>query len=417
MTDPIDHINLDKKLTYIVACSGGLDSAVLLYLLKKKDYNVRVIHMNYGLRGGDSDKDEEFVQNLCDELDVSLDIRRSKMYGTSTEKINIQLETRNERYQWFEEILERSKNNRIALGHHQDDQIETFYLNLSRGAGVLGLSAMLPEHNGIVRPMLNIGKEELIQYASDNDIHWCEDSSNAESKYRRNKLRNVILPELYSSIPDLKESVLLIITKMQELQLELEQRCKSIAKSAMTNGVLLNSDIKNLNDLELIELFRQLGVTYNEHLEVLKTEKTGGIVKVNSPDFDIIAKERDGYSLISSNAKPSIRFETEDCDELPKRFNKQVLYLDKNKIIGDLKIRVWEIGDRIKPVGLDGSKLVSKVIKEGKLSTKDKLRCVVLTDSENILWVPGLSVGRTALADHNSQEIMKVSISPQEPQV
>lgn len=400
---------LKDKILY-VACSGGMDSMLLLAITSKYFTNVTALHMNYGLRGKESDEDEAFVREFCQKRGIKFLSKRSNL-STQTDA-NIQLEARKERYKWFQEILDISPNNRVLLAHHADDQVETFFMNLIRNSGVMGLAAMPEEHDGIVRPLLEFTKEELKNLAVSLGVNWREDSSNKESKYVRNSWRNEYLPFIEKEIPGIREEVVFLISKFQELQNVLEGKVKPLTNSLHEQEFIGDQKYDEMDVFEQVELWRQLGqhASIVEELKRLKQKGKYLYLKENEFGFDLLVREADGYSFIRSKAVEEVpELLIEKVQNIPDEFDLNTLYLDEDRVKGDLILRTWKQGDRIHPVGMKGSKLVSDILSDKKLRFKDKLRTLVLCDDDNVLWLAGLKVGRYALADSKSQNILRIS--------
>lgn len=399
-----------KEKSIFLGCSGGVDSMVLLHLLHSLNIQLSVLHVNYQLRGNDSDGDEQFVRSVCDELKIPFLVRRVDLKSQLENGGNLQEEARNFRYAWFHEILAKDSTHCVALAHHQDDQIETFWLNLARKSGILGLSCMKREHNRIVRPLLDFSRAEILKFATVNSIQWREDQSNRSNAYRRNRLRNIILPELDTSIPTLRSSTLELIAHFQQTQTELEQRTHPFVLSILEDGKLPISTFDQFSIEECIELLRQLNIapSYAERLSIL-SEK-GKYLEVHSKYFSKIV--RDKHQLTFLRKQETHRYLIlEEVEELPSSFSKDVVYLDADKIHGELQLRKWEIGDRISPVGMKGSQLISDIIKDAKITADIKEHQLVVHDDLSILWCVGLKISRNALPDSTSEKILRCSIS------
>jgi tRNA(Ile)-lysidine synthase len=402
----------DPFKRYFIACSGGSDSMTLLHLFHKLNKNVSAVHINYLLRGDDSEKDQEFVEATCKELGIPCHVKRVDLNRYLDEAGgNLQEQARKVRYSYFE-TFKVKRDHFIVLGHHSDDQVETFFLNLARGGGILGLSAMLPEHDQYLRPLLHYSKEEILEYAQKNNIKWREDSSNAKSDYNRNKLRNVILPELENEIPSLKESVLTLVDAFQSTQRELENTVKELARKVEAERQLFVNEYEKLDEFERIELLRQLDLspTVADELNKLIHAEKGRKIHLHDSRFQMIIREMDHFYFGENEPiliLPAILKTT--VDELPSTFSKDEVYLDPAKIRGELAVRTWRIGDRMKPVGLNGSKLISDILTDAKVPHSVRSRQLVLTDDEKILWCVGFAIGREAIATKNSQ-ILKVGL-------
>lgn len=184
----------DTKI--ILGISGGPDSTSLLDVFSKlqKKYNLElaIAHVNYHLRGYDSDQDEKFAEKLAEKYNLSLDILDVKV----EEKDKSEEKLRDMRYAFFEEVRKENKFDLIAVAHNADDQAETVLMRLIRGTGLNGLSAMRPKNGKIIRPLLEISRQEIISYLKKNKLSYRIDKTNNESVYLRNKIRNKLIPYL-----------------------------------------------------------------------------------------------------------------------------------------------------------------------------------------------------------------------------
>ncbi|MBS5511736.1 MAG: tRNA lysidine(34) synthetase TilS [Clostridium sp.] len=195
----------DRGDGVLAAVSGGADSVCLLLLLNglAAELGIRVFafHMNHGIRGAEADRDERFVMELCERLNISLTVAHEKVetyaekYGLSGEEAGRIL-----RYRHLEETAERYQCAKIAVAHHEDDDAETVLLNLFRGSGLAGLSGIRPVRGKIIRPLLCVSRKEIEEYLKEQGFSWCEDSTNRENDYTRNKIRNELLPWVKENI-------------------------------------------------------------------------------------------------------------------------------------------------------------------------------------------------------------------------
>ena len=180
-----------------VALSGGRDSVALLYVMREINCECVALHCNFRLRGKESDRDETFVKQLCQKLNVNLVVRHFNTEVYAQEKgISIEMAARELRYQWFEQQRSKLKLQAIAVAHHKDDQAETVLLNLIRGTGLKGLGAMKNRNGNIVRPLLCVGRKDIENYLKENNINYVDDSTNQQTIYKRNKIRLDIMPLL-----------------------------------------------------------------------------------------------------------------------------------------------------------------------------------------------------------------------------
>lgn len=192
--------------SFIVAVSGGPDSLCLLdvlFLLSGKHaYRLHIVHINYRLRGKDSDRDEACVRQRAHIYNLPLTVFHPRKTNTS----NLEEKLRDIRYQYFEKMRENKKAGLIAIAHHEDDQAETFLLRLLRGSGMKGLSAMRPKNNHVVRPFIEISRADILQYLKERSITYREDKSNADPRFLRNQIRHELIPLLEKNYqPKIKE--------------------------------------------------------------------------------------------------------------------------------------------------------------------------------------------------------------------
>jgi tRNA(Ile)-lysidine synthase len=404
-----------KKI--FIACSGGLDSITLLHLFSTLKFDVEVLHVNYHLRGEDSDKDEAFVRSTCLKLEVPFHLKSIYLQKTLDKGGgNLQDIARKVRYTFFESF--KSPTNYIALAHHKGDQVESFFLNLARKSGIMGMACMLPQHAGIIRPFLSFSKEEIKNYALENNITWREDLSNASNKYKRNLLRNQIIPELKQNLPNLSQSVLDLVNAFQQTQKNLEEELILVV------GLIHCLDRLQIKVYELMtpeqrhELVRQMRQKPSLVAELDKLCSSQGgkyidLQKPNAKDYSFVLRQGAYFFFLTnrSDTLPIPEIQVEKIHELPDKFNKNSIYLDPSKVRGELKLRHWTAGDRISSVGMKGTQLISDIIKDAKLPPIEKSNILLLVDDHHILWCVGLKVSSVALSDKNSRQFIKVSLN------
>lgn len=402
----------DKKL--FVACSGGADSVVLTHLAKSFCKEITLLHVNYNLRGEESIEDELFVRKYAEDNKLKLEVKSVQTKILLEEKKqNLQALAREIRYEWFSKFL-KEENTVLLLGHHFDDQIETFYLNLARKAGILGLSCMLEQSEKVCRPLLNFEKKDIYTFAKEQQLSWREDSSNQKNDYRRNRLRNEILPFLEGQIPDLKNSVKILIEAFQEERKMLEESLGELRKELQNYNKLDFVTWKNLirrsgDTLGLI-LLKPYSFTQNQLAEIDKLLTSQKGAKVLSATHELI-REEDYFFLKTRQQTATLpKLLISEVASLPKVFTKDCIYLDKQKIKGELRLRFWQEGDRIASIGVRGTQLVSDIITDAKIQHHLRDAVLVLHDEANIHWVVGLKIGRLAVASEVTKKNVRVSI-------
>lgn len=209
-----------SKDKILVALSGGADSVALLRVLLALGYTCEAAHCNFHLRGKESDRDENFVRGLCNELNILLHVVHfdTQTYATK-HRISIEMAAREMRYEWFEKLRQECDASVIAVAHHRDDSVETFLLNLIRGTGINGLKGIAPLNGHIVRPLLNVSRQDILQYLEHLHQDYVTDSTNLQDEYMRNKIRLNILPMLGELNPSVSESIAETANRLAETSL------------------------------------------------------------------------------------------------------------------------------------------------------------------------------------------------------
>ena len=406
----------------ILALSGGIDSMVLADLLLKSKLQFVAAHCNFHLRGEESDGDEKFVREYAERNGVRCFVRHFNTEQYASEQgISIEMAARDLRYAWFEELRLQLGYDKIAVAHHADDQAETFFINLLRGAGLRGLKGMQPQNGVIIRPMLWASREEIRQYAADNSITWREDHTNAESIYLRNKIRNHLLPVfdelhlearqgLYKSLEHLaSENELyreLLKEKLNQI-IEHNGEIQSIPHSALTSSNTSYFLIQHSSFQLLFEWLRQYNFNTSQCHFIFDAMKTGIGNKYYSPTHQlVIGRNELQLSEIKPVENEEIQIEIgerEITSPIHLRFSQfkrtadfvidkspELALLDADKIHFPLTLRHWHHGDRFRPLGMKGSKLLSDFFVDQKFTECQKHNVWLLVSADNdIVWVVG----------------------------
>ncbi|KAB8153513.1 tRNA lysidine(34) synthetase TilS [Kordia sp. TARA_039_SRF] len=399
-----------KKAKLLIAISGGLDSVVLSKLLHELNYSLAFAHCNFQLRDNESDDDEIFVKELGDKLNVNVHTKKFETEAfANREKMSIQMAARKLRYEWFQELTTTFQYDYILTAHHKDDALETFIINLSRGTGIEGLTG-IPERNGnIVRPLLSFTREEIQAYAKQQQLQWREDSSNASTKYLRNKIRHEIVPllqELHPTFMDnfeatqehLRGSNTIIQDYIQQLKAQL------LEKVADGHYQIEIAAIEQLSNPKayLYELLKEFGFHHWEDVSDMLSAQSGK--QLFSANYRLI-KDRTHLLIqkqtknsehtteiyitkTSTKLKTPIQLHVEEVSHVTNT-GKNILYVDKELLKFPLIVRKWKNGDYFYPLGMRGKKKVSKYFKDEKYSLIDKENQWLLCSGENIVWIIG----------------------------
>ena len=429
--DHIDqHFSFLEKGKLLVAISGGIDSVVLTHLFHQLKFNFSLCHCNFKLRGQESDDDEAFVKNLGKELQVPIFTTSFETEKYANEhKVSIQVAARELRYQWFYKLIENKKYDYVLTAHNTNDNLETFLINLTRGSGLNGFMGIPPINHKAVRPLLRFSRDEITLYAIKNEIVWREDKSNASIKYIRNKVRHKILPVLQEINPHLLESFQKTLENLNESKTIVDDYIKNISKNIMTyEDNLIKLSIKKLTQLKykkayLYQILNEYGFSeWNDILDLISAQpgkqvfsKTHRLIrdrhflilttinktKSRSP---VIIKE--GISEITDPIALSIEQTSEESVK-----NQHQIIVNKELLTYPLTLRKWCHGDSFYPIGMVGSKKISQLFKDKKLSLIDKEKIWLLTDAKNtIVWVIGLRQDRRFMVDKSDNTRLKISL-------
>lgn len=420
-------IHSSENHSYLLAVSGGADSMVLAHCFKDLGIKFQVAHINYKLRGNDSDLDQKTVQDFCEKNHIKFHLYEVSERDQKPEN-SIQLWARELRYAFFKQIQKKENLEFLVTAHHLNDQLETFIINLSKASGINGLSGIPANDNHILRPLLNFTKEEIYEFAKGNNIEYREDLSNKKSDYLRNKIRNEIVPKLLETNDHFlenfkKSSSYLNQTKdfvQQQIQ-EIENRLTIFNKY---HKILSKEKLNKESDFVRFEILKKYG--FNQEEEIPKIFKAENGSSFFSKNYQLMIN-RDELILINNNEEPEIQEEIllienfdfsenqilinlEDVigeiEEINKNFDWD---FDAEKLHFPLRLRRQKDGDEFYPTGFSGKKKVSKFFRDEKLSILARQKIWLLTDSENsVLGIIPFRQDRRNSKDENTKNILKI---------
>ena len=410
------YFKTNKASCYLVAVSGGKDSMLLCELLRKLALPFEVVHVNYGLRGAESEADQAFVEAYCLQYNLPLHLKRVALAeALQQQPQNLQAEARRIRYAFFSEIQQQQPDSLICTAHHAADQVETFWLQLARGAGMKGLAAMAYSQKGLLRPLLNLRPETLHEVALELELKWREDSSNAALKYRRNRWRHVFMPFLKHELPQLEQSILLI---QKQFALEMQAQdtfLNSTLSMLQKNRSIYLSELTQLSSYQFIELFKLFGVPthvirrlpdlfFAENGKFIAWQTEKGAVK------SYVVKQKDQLIFLMHEAS-NWTFALEDLSLEASEVPKTDFLIDRQRIKGKLFFRQVEAGDRMPVRGMKGTKKVLQILKEAGIPAPLRKLQYVLCDEQQIIAVPNVQLSANIEANAQTAQIALLHFS------
>lgn len=394
----------------IVAVSGGADSVALLTALVALGYDCVAAHCNFHLRGEESNRDMHSVGDLCDHLGIDLYMRDFNVHErcVSTGE-SIEMACRTLRYDWFGTLLDKLRAQCIAVAHHREDNIETFFLNLMRGSSITGLTGMRWRNNFVVRPMLDMTRTEIERYLTEKGTAWVDDSTNSETVFARNRLRNVVLPTLSEAFPGAMDGILKSISFLSDNR-DLYDRAVAEKAELYQSGNTVHLD-ELLRDqpssrLILFEMLRPLGFNMSQVDDIIASSRKSGLtfcaghttLELDRGKLSIVSRTRytpdeTEVSLAHDILSPvHIEVSEHPVAAFKPSRNPGIAYFDKSILDGNPKftLRRWRRGDRITPFGMKGTRLLSDIFSDAKMSAADKRAVWLLTRDGEIIWVAGI---------------------------
>lgn len=407
---------------YLVALSGGADSVALLLLLSQLHYRVEAVHCNFHLRGEESDRDERFCRQLCDNHHIPFHLIHFDTHAyAELHKVSIEMAARELRYRYFEQLRQDIGADDICVAHHRDDQVETVLINLVRGTGLHGLTGIAPRRGNIVRPLLCVGRADIEAWLRGLGQDFVTDSTNLVDNVTRNKFRLNIIPQLRSINPSVSESIAATASRLAEAERVFDQALaegrkrvvekQSVVTSSEADFIPFRISIDRLlqepsPEYLLFSILQPVGFT-SAQVESVFTgllSETGrewhtttaqmlldrGFLLVEPLERQVSRSMRipeEGLYVISPRER--LRIRVVPCDEHFQIVrDKRVACLDADLVNFSLSVRRVETGDRFIPFGMKGSKLVSDYLTDRKFSLFDKRRQRVVTDADGkIVWL------------------------------
>ena len=407
----------------LVGFSGGADSVVLLSALASSGVTVVAAHCNFGLRGAEAERDMEFAAGFAKSLGVEFESVRFDTQGYMARKrCSLETACRELRYEWFETRRRQLRLDCIAVAHHRDDNAETLLFNLFRGTGLGGLRGMRPVNGHVVRPLLGFTRAQIEEYVAEAGLSYVTDSSNLENDVSRNKIRNKIMPCVRRCFPDADAGLALTRQNLADTDAFVEEMIALERSSWMQGG---NVDVAGLmaarssGEYILYELLKPEGFSAEQAREIADAVRNGrsGLRFSGKRGAERIL-DRGTLELAPAEgthpANPG-RFVTEvvPASEFRAADSPDIQYFDPAVLDDEpLELRFWRHGDRIRPFGMKGTRLVSDILSDAKVSVAAKPAVRVLTKGDELLWVCGFRRGAAYPVTEGSENVVRVRVEP-----
>lgn len=383
----------------LVGLSGGADSAALLAVMCELGYECVALHCHFGLRGDEAERDLEHSRRLAERLGCKFFFRRfdTRSY-MALRGISVEMACRELRYDAFAETAAAQQCRAIAVGHHREDNVETLLLNLLRGCGIHGVRGMEPRRDNIVRPLLETSKSEILEYLALREIEYVSDSTNFVADVARNRLRLNVLPALRKEFPNADA---MLAKSLRNLR-----GCESLYNSLLPD---CTHSLEGVGETLLLEWLTPYGFNPTQCHDILRSESGAEFVSA-------------AWRLTHC---PGRKFEIQRLGETPERpvlkgvicpyesnFRPLpgVLYLDSSASDdATWELRPWRNGDRMKPFGMSGYRMVSDILADAGISASRRRSSYVLTRNGEILWVVGVRASAFFPITENTTEFIEIS--------
>ena len=436
-------LSADDKSRLLVALSGGADSVALLRALLELGYDCVAAHCNFHLRGDESMRDERFVRNLCQRLGVELHVQDFDVeaYKRLHRGVSTEMACRKLRYDWFYELTMALKCRPVAVAHHADDNLETFFLNLLRGTGINGLVGMRTYDRWarIVRPMLGVTRGQVLQYLHDIGQDYVTDSTNLQNDYRRNRLRNVVLPAIdrefdnarqriadtMRHLDDERELLDYLVARIEEDDVGFYDEdtgdwcyCRQKLLEAPKPGMMLYALLRRsgFNRTQCDQAVKaSVGATFHTSSHTLTVERKSFLVQRNTSSSD--GQSSDGEIVVDFDRQWHLQgrleavagrepFATTMVDG-----KRRVAFGPGIRRCTRVALRHWRKGDRMRPFGMRGTKLISDLFVDLKFTAEQKKAVWLMEADGEIVWVLGARAAQAFVVEPGSTDYVLLTYS------
>jgi tRNA(Ile)-lysidine synthase len=427
------HQLLNRTDPVIVGVSGGPDSVALLHLLVNNGYRCSVAHCNFQLRNEESDRDVSFVRQLALDLSVPFHVKSFSTLTYAQDKhLSIEMAARELRYQWFEKLHAEQNAQAVAVAHHQNDSIETVLINLIRGTGLRGLRGIKPKNGYVVRPLLCLKRDEILDWLAQQKIQYQTDTSNLSEVYDRNFIRLQLLPIMRKLNLNVNASIARAANHLADVELiydhwiQMEQ-----------NNVMDTPDQINITRLLqtvapqtlLYEVLKPLGFSRPITNNIFDSFCSSEEKIFDAPHANCrVVKNRDVLIITDKNIRDKIVYDIQpdsaivdpialsthlqpiDPEDFKLPNDPNVATLDYQMLHFPLQLRKWKYGDWFVPLGMHGRKKLSDFFTDLKLNTVQKNNIWLLCSQLDIVWIVGHRIDNRYKIKKNTKLALTVQL-------
>ena len=423
---------LEKDGKYLVALSGGADSVTLLWVLDELGYQIEACHCNFQLRGAESDRDEQFCVQLCEQLGIPLHrIHFDTRLYAEVHKESIELAARNLRYRYFAQLKEDVEADGICVAHHQDDTVETVLINLIRGAGIQGLTGISAKNGDILRPLLCVDRKEILAYLEEKGQDYVTDSTNLVDDVVRNKIRLNIIPMLKEINPAASKNIAQAAHHLEEANKMLSSiaicgeksedgtirvAVQEIESAASAEYALYSSlspyGFRGKAITEILASLHSTGKTWTSETHQLVIDRDCILIREKQTEvFQGMKIPETGCYVLPRGEKIKLSIREREIDFSPSK-EKFLITLDADAVTFPLHLRLSQNGDTFHPFGMKGKKLVSDYLTDRKKNLFEKQSQLVLEDAKGqIIWVVGERTSELCKIKEDTKKILYIQVS------
>jgi tRNA(Ile)-lysidine synthase len=417
----------------LLAVSGGTDSMVMACLFREAGVDHSIAHCNFSLRGAESDDDEQFVSDYAAKNKLQFYTTRfDTLSHAASKRISVQMAARDLRYEWFDTLVDHEGFDAVAVAHNLDDNVETFLINLMRSTGLNGLTGMSPRHQNIIRPLLFATRSEIAAYAVRRKIKFREDSSNAEIKYTRNRIRHMVIPEMEKVNPNILAAITETMTHLRSTSEIVDVYIEGLRENLfrhVSDG--LEAEIKGLRALQplaphIYELFKKYGLSSKQTDEVIALLDSSPGKHIFTSTHRLV-RDRNRIIITQRSAEQPPQYVFSSIDEMrmsglfadlritgpsddPLPLSPLTACVDLARVTFPLTARHWEPGDRFKPLGMSQMKKISNFLIDLKIPVTSKEKVLLLLSGDEVIWVMGYRIDDRFKVTDQTERILIMTI-------